>query len=52
MPLAARTAAWSWLGRPPGLDKLGKISPAFFGYDRVLRVPPVYLEHRDDGYLP
>ncbi|MEX0819160.1 MAG: PKD domain-containing protein, partial [Pirellulaceae bacterium] len=41
-------AAWEL----PGMGKPSKISPDVFQYNRVLRVPPVHLEHREDGYLP
>ncbi len=41
-------AAW----QIPGLNLPSKISPNMFQFDRVLRVPPVQLEHRVEGYLP
>ena len=41
-------AAW----QIPGLGDPAKISPEMFRFDRVLRVPPVQLEHRDKGFLP
>lgn len=36
----------------PGTGKVSRLSPSVFQYDRVLRVPPVNLEHQTGGYLP
>jgi PKD repeat protein len=47
-PESCMVAAWEL----PGMGSPSKISPDVFQYDRVLRVPPAHLEHRDDGYLP
>jgi tetratricopeptide (TPR) repeat protein len=41
-------AAWQL----PGLDRPAKIAPEMFRFDRVLRIPPTQLEHRDKGFLP
>jgi TolA-binding protein len=41
-------AAWTL----PGGGGPARISPNVFRFDRVLRVPPTQLEHRDRGYLP
>lgn len=46
--LCTMVAAWTL----PGFDRPSRISPDVFSYNRVLRIPPVHLEHRDDGYLP
>ncbi len=41
-------AAWQL----SGLDQPAVISPSMFRFNKVLRVPPTLLEHRDDGFLP